>query len=470
MKTSFFFSVAISAALFVSCDKAQPTTDLESQQGDTTHVTDPVTEQEEQPTPEDSTYYSVKLNGSVTHVQPMCGMVLWNDMAASKNNTHGNCISLEFAYVPPCKIVTGKSGEQLTYNWTYLDNKLQAAASRGHQMVIRFPLCYPSNRENCEGTKGATYVPDYIKALENYNETYSANPGGDGPTYYPDWSNAEVQWFVKQFYVDLNARYASDPRLAFVEVGFGHWGEYHTYGTNVKFGKNFPTRDYQRQFFIHLSYVLTIPWLVSIDAGDDAYFVNIANDSELNALAFGLFDDSFMHKEHDKSQGDGWNEQCWQWSGMDRWIKGVCGGEISYYTSNDQRSFLNPQGMYGVTWEHAAAKYHMSFIICNDAPAGSYFTPERVTEAGIASGYKFAIIACTTNGVETHVTVANTGVAPIYRDAYVTVGGVRAAKSLRGLLPGESKRFDVKAVADNANVKITSDFILSEQEIQYEAR
>ena len=458
----FFFLGMMAAMMMPSCQSA-PSSNEPSTPTDTVAPVDTVTP------PDTIPYKAVSLKRQVTHVQPMNGMVLWNDMAASKHSTHGACISLEFAYIPPCKVVTGKSGNNLQYDWTYLDSKLAAAASRGHQMVLRFPLCYPSNRENCIGTKGATYVPDYIRALDNYHETYASNPGGDGPTYYPDWSNAELQWFVKQFYADLAARYATDARIAFLEVGFGHWGEYHTYGTNVNFGTNFPTKAYQRELFVHLSQVMPIPWLVSIDAGDDVYS-DVFTNAQTKSLAFGLFDDSFMHAEHDISQGDGWNEQCWRLCGLNRWKLGVCGGEISYYSSNDQRSFLNPDGMYGVTWEQAATKYHMSWIICNDAPSGSYFTPARVTEAGIASGYRFRITACETNSVNSRIVVKNTGVAPIYRDAYITVNGVRASESLCGLLPGEQKTFDIRnAVATSENVTITSDFILPAQQIQFDA-
>lgn len=421
------------------------------------------------PKPESDDYEPVALHSSVSHVQPMTGMVLWNDRAASLQSTYGACLSLEFAYVPPCKLVTGKQDGALQYDWSALDDRLAEAASRGHQMVVRFPLCYPSNRENCIGTKGATYVPDYIRELDGYEETYASNPGGDGPTWYPDWSHSELQWFVRQFYTDVAARYATDARLAFVEVGFGHWGEYHTYGTQVRFGKNFPTKQYQRELFCHLAKVMPIPWLISIDAGDDTYS-DIFTHADTKELAFGLFDDSFMHKEHDISQGDGWNEQCWQLCGMSRWQQGVCGGEISYYSSNDQRSFLNPAGMYGVTWEQAAAKYHMSWIICNDAPDGRYFTPERVTEAGIASGYRFRITACETNGTDSRIRVTNAGIAPIYCDAYVAVGDVRAEQSLRGLLPGDELVCIVKkAVAKPDNVRITSDYILPAQEIQFDA-
>ena len=419
-------------------------------------------------TAEESGYEPVGVKGQVTHVQPMTGMVLWNEQAANLQATHGDAIALEFSYVQPCRLVTGKADGKIQYDWTFLEDKLNGAAGRGHQMVVRFPLCYPSNRNNCSDTRGGTYVPDYIRALPDYRETYAANPGGDGPTWYPDWSHSELQWFVKQFYSDLAARYNRDPRIAFVEVGFGHWGEYHTYGTEPQFGMNFPTREYQRELFIHLSHVMEIPWLTSIDAGDE-YYSDVCVHAESKDLSFGLFDDTFMHAEHDLSEGDGWNERCWIWSGMDRWKNGVCGGEISYYTANDQLNFLNPAGMYGRTWEQAAAKYHMTFVICNDAPRGNYFSPERVTQAGIASGYTFAVTSCETNGVNSRVTVRNNGMAPIYRDAYVTVNGKRSEQSLRGLLPGEELVCTVKkAVATADNVRITSDFILPTQEIQYE--
>lgn len=466
MKIQPLLSAILSVILLSGCDNNPIPGKQEPTPPDTTAV-DTTSTPVEPAIVEDSTYHPVTLHGSVTHVQPMVGMVLWNDMAATKNDTHGKTITLEFSYIAPCRLVTGKSGDALQYDWSFLDDKLDAAASRGHQMVVRFPLCYPSNRDNCEGKKGGTYVPDYIKALDGYNETYSSNPGGDGPTYYPDWSNAELQWFVKQFYADVAARYSNDPRLAFVEVGFGHWGEYHTYGTTTRFGVNFPTKAYQREIFLHLNNVMTIPWLVSIDIGDESYS-DVCTNAETKDLEFGLFDDSFMHKEHDLSQGDGWNEQCWQWSGLNHWKGGVCGGEISYYSSSDQRNFLNPNGMYGVTWEQAAAKYHMSFIICNDAPGGSYFTTQRVTEAGIAAGYRFCIKSCTTNDKATFITVTNKGIAPIYRDAFLTVGDTRAEESLKGLLPGEEHKYLINAAATSSNVRITSDYILPSQEIQFD--
>lgn len=184
-----------------------------------------------------------------------------------------------------------------------------------------------------DGNEGTTAVPAYIKARSDYHETFSHT--GDGACYYADWSNAELKRFTKQFYADFAARYASDPRIAFIEVGFGHWSEYHIYdgsNTNIQLGKNFPTKEYQKEFFLHLASVMPIPWAISIDAASTKY-APFRSDAELRALRFGLFDDSFMHQNHELSSGDGYNEQCWLNMGFEEhWQTGACGGEVSYYT------------------------------------------------------------------------------------------------------------------------------------------
>ena len=74
-------------------------------------------------------------------------------------------------------------------------------------------------------------------------------------------------------------------------------------------GKNFPTKEYQKEFFLHLASVMPIPWAISIDAASTKY-APFRSDAELRALRFGLFDDSFMHQNHELSSGDGYNEQC----------------------------------------------------------------------------------------------------------------------------------------------------------------
>ncbi|MGN0235368.1 MAG: DUF4832 domain-containing protein [Paludibacteraceae bacterium] len=416
---------------------------------------------------QESGWKSVALQRQITHVQPMTGLVLWRDNERMSQYQH--TVSLEFHYCLPCRVVTGKTDGKVDYDWTYLEEILNDIRSRGHQAILRFRYEYPDNTE-VDGKRGTTAVPQYIKDGSDYHETYSANPGGDGPTYYADWSNAELQWFTRQFYTDFAARYNDDPRIAFLEVGFGHWSEYHIYGTKLQLGTNFPSKDYQAAFLQHLDTTLRIPWAISIDAADDSY-TPIAGSEGLMALHFGLFDDSFMHEEHEIGSGDGYNEECWNViGGGTRWQRGVCGGEISYYTSKDQKNFLNPAGMYGVTWEAAAAKYHISFMIANDAPGSTYGTVDRFAEAAMATGYRLLVTRCETNGGETRLTVCNEGVAPLYRDAYFAVDTVVSGTTLRGLLPGEQREITIPAaLTDGEALHVVSPCILPSQEIEFRA-
>ena len=416
-------------------------------------------------------WQSVSLSRQITHPQPMTGLVLWPDEAEDRHATYGKSIQLEFSYCLPCKIVKGCMDDgTIDYDWSSFDNLLSDVASRGHQLVARFRYEYPSGTD-VDGIKGTTAVPDYIKQRSDYHETYAKNPGGDGPTYYADWSCEELRRFTLQFYTDLFQRYADDKRLAFLEVGFGHWSEYHIYGTKLQLGVNFPSKDFQRQFFLHLSSISDgLPWLVSIDAADDEYSP-VTNDDDLMALNFGLFDDSFMHKDHEIGSNDGYNEECWNAIGKGtRWQQGVCGGEISYYKDSDQKNFLNPAGMYGHTWEEQAAKYHITFMIANDAPGSKYGTATRFREASMATGYRFVVKECMTDGTTTRLLVSNDGIAPIYRDAFFTIGTVRSTDTLRGLLPGQEQWVEIASPLTDADaLQIVSDYILDSQEIEFEA-
>ena len=403
----------------------------------------------------------------------MTGLVLWPDEARSRNAEYGQTIQLEFSYCLPCKVVTGCNDDgTIQYDWSWFDHLLDDVAGRGHQLVARFRYEYPSGSD-VDGSRGTTAVPQYIKQLQDYKETYSANPGGDGPTWYADWSNSELQRFTLQFYADFAQRYAHDPRLAFVEVGFGHWAEYHIYGTKYQLGSNFPSMDFQKRFLEHLDTVMAgIPWAISIDASSADHSPVVADES-LMALHFGLFDDSFMHKSHEIGTTDGYNEQCWNAIGRGvRWQRGVCGGEISYYSSNDQKNFLSPNGLYGHTWAEQAAKYHITFMIANDAPHGGVATPMLFREASMATGYRFVVKQCQTNGSITRLLVANQGVAPLYRDAWFAIDDIRSATSLRGILPGQELWIEIPAVpsADGQDIHIESDCILPSQSIEFETQ
>lgn len=409
---------------------------------------------------EEPNYKAIALKAELTEAQPMTGIVLWTDLAKRLNATYRKSISLEFAYCLPSKVVKGKTNGEIDYDWSSFETMLDEIASRNHQAIIRFRYEYPGNTD-VDQNVGTTAVPDYIKSLPDYAETYSINPNGDGITYYADWTNTELQWFTKQFYIDFAKRYDKDPRLAFLEVGFGHWSEYHISGTRLVLGDNFPTHAYQEEFLSLIDSAFQhLPWLISIDASSEEY-APIVKSSNLMSLDFGLFDDSFMHSEHELSQGEGYNEICWIALGSDeRWSKAPYGGEISYYSSNDQIDFLNPSGMYGFTWEEASSKYHMTFVIANDATESTYGTPERFLEASLASGYRFQIQEFWASTDSAKVKIANVGIAPIYKDAYVSVNKVRSNYSLKALMPGESKWIYVASGGSNPTLAIESDFLV----------
>ncbi|MBR6118050.1 MAG: DUF4832 domain-containing protein [Paludibacteraceae bacterium] len=411
----------------------------------------------------------VAVHSSLTHAQPMTGLVLWPDQAADLDSTYGDAISMEFAYCLPCRIVQGKSGEILRYDWEYLNDILDDIASRNHQAILRFRYEYPGSREVNPDDPGATAVPEYIKEMEDYHEQFN-NVHEDGPTYYADWSHPELQWFTKQFFQEFALRYNYDPRIAFVEIGFGHWSEYHIYGTELNLGVNFPSKEYQKEFFEELATYMHLPWSVSIDAADEEYSPFTKTPSMMN-LAFGLFDDSFMHEEHEIGSGDGYNEQCWNAIGKGtRWKKGPCGGEISYYEESDQHNFLNPAGMYGHTWEEQAAKYHISFMIANDAPEGQYGTAARFKQASLASGYHFKVLDVVTDADSTLILVTNTGVAPIYTEAFFSIGYIGSSDYLNQLMPGDTLLAMVYApLLPGKKLEIYAPYILDDQVIEFEA-
>ena len=385
------------------------------------------------PAPEQDGYVRVPLESSITETQPMTGIVIWSD----SGNTKKSWVKLEFSYM----LYSDVCKEQDVFDWTLMDRLLEKAAARGHQVVVRFRYTYPG--KSCA-------VPDYIKALPGYEARWAKADGRSKPdTEYPDWRCEELQRFHLEFHRRFAERYDKDPRLAFVETGFGHWAEYHVYdGLFIK-GQTFPSFEFQTEFLTAMGqWFQHTPWLFSIDAADSKY-APFHQQKQLLELPFGNFDDSFMCKDW-----DGYNWESWSFFGLDRYQKGPAGGEFSYYSSYDQKHALDKAGMYGRTFEELVARVHMTFIIGNDQPGQQ--TDERIQEACLSMGYHFVIKEFLVKpGTGVRVTIANTGVAPVYRDAYVAVDGVQADFNLRTLLPGQEHTLDLPLPAVGPSPTLT---------------
>jgi hypothetical protein len=302
-------------------------------------------------------------------------------------------------------------------------------------------------------------VPDYILNRPDYHETVGTSEGK--VTHFPDWTNEELKRFTLEFYTRFAERYGEDPRLAFVQVGFGLWAEYHIYSGPFRLGETFPSKEFQEEFFHHLDTTFVhIPWSMSVDAADDTY-TPFVEKPELKTIRFGLFDDSFMHQSHAN-----WNEPNWNFFGRERYLTSPAGGEFSYYSNYDQSHVLDyPDGPYGTPFEKWARDFHITYMIGNDQP--KYQTMERIKEASMATGYQFKIASLKTAADTSVFRITNRGVAPIYYDAYIAVNGTRSPQSLKLLAPGDTVTCSVSADARDATITIECDKLVPGQEIQY---
>jgi len=306
-------------------------------------------------------------------------------------------------------------------------------------------------------------VPTFVRSLDDYKEITGKSEGKK--TGFVDWSHSAIEQFTLDFYSTFARRYDTDTRLAYLQVGFGLWSEYHIYDGPLTgsqtLGRTFPSKAFQSKFVTHLGSVFEqTPWMISIDAADGDYSP-FEEQPKLLKTSFGLFDDSFLCKPHSKE-----NAQNWRFFG-ERWKRSPAGGEFSYYSKRDQRLALSAMGPNGRSFDDMSAEFHITFMIGNDQPG--YQSMKRISEAAMMTGYRLRISTFETSETASRVTVSNVGIAPPYHDAYVAVDGVRAANSLRGLLPGESRTFEVAIGGETPKLTIQSDRLVEGQSIPFEA-
>lgn len=390
----------------------------------------------------------VSLQSQINRVQPMTGIVFWSDNTSALSAL-GQDVQLEFSYMLYRDVVT-RIG---TYSWAAVDQKLAQAAARGHQMIFRFRDTYPGITQSSipDG------LPYHISKVEGQN------------TFIPDWSSTGLREFILDFFTRFAARYDNDPRLAFVQVGFGSYAEYHLYDGQPELGKNFPDKSFQANFLNHMAEVFSqTPWSISIDATSSDYSPFQATPA-LKNLRFGLFDDSFMHKEHSENDSE-YNRASWLFFGANRYHTNPAGGEFSYYSTYDQRNVLSTNGPYGKTFEDFAHQYNVTYMIGNDQYA--YQSKARIRQAAMATGYAFRLTLLESNGNRVRLRIRNEGIAPLYYDAYPSVNNQRATQSLKGLLPSNSLDMEIHPGTHNPldiQIKIDSDRLVTGQVIQFNA-
>lgn len=395
---------------------------------------------------------SAATSSPAKEVQPFTGLVLWQDSEYVATAP----IQLEFAYVGYDE-VTRSDG---TIDFTAIEKRLNAASKRGHQMILRFYDTYPGQK---------SHVPVHIMKGKSYHGTTALSEGLS--TGFPDWSDTAYQNHVCAIMTAFAKKYDKDPRVAYLQVGFGLWSEYHIYDGPFKLGGTFPSVAFQKTFLTHMAKTFKhLKWSISIDSADKDIGPFSISPSLLK-LGFGIFDDSFMAKEHDTV-----NRLNHLALGTDRYKTQPIGGEISYYTEDDQRQALSSIGVHGRTFLSQVARYHVTYMIANDQP--EYHTMDVLKQNSSGLGYRFTVIDtkeitlkdATGKAVPyTRVTVKNTGVAPIYYPAYLQIGPNRSPVSLEKLLPGKMYTYDVPGRTNTAKpLSVFCERLLPSQKIPLE--
>jgi hypothetical protein len=229
----------------------------------------------------------------------------------------------------------------------------------------------------------------------------------------------------------------------------------------MQIGLTFPSHEFQGEFLRHLSKTLIqTPFMMSVDSAE--VHGPFRTQRDLLDLPFGTFDDSFNQKQHSK-----WNEPNWDYLGRTRWQRAPAGGEFSFFEPRDQSEALAPNGPHGVSFEDHARRFHMSFILGDAQPW--YQKPERIREASLAMGYRFRVTEFLAGATGSRVQLTNSGIAPLYHDAWPAVNGVRATESLKGLLPGDTRAFEMASGGNEPKLTIASDRLSPGQVIEFDA-
>ncbi|PKL25726.1 MAG: hypothetical protein CVV47_03530 [Spirochaetae bacterium HGW-Spirochaetae-3] len=401
---------------------------------------------------------------------PLCGIVLWG--SNPRIEAYKGAVTLEFSYFYYSDVAGDDPAGDYAYDWSAVDAFLSAAKARGHHGIVRFRDTDPElglGRPSLPASLWATTrQADYREGIAGAARTRVA---------FPDWSNPAVPAFIAAFYRKMAERYPDQSSgLAYVEVGFGFWGEYHIDFDNLSafsdedadtveeaVGRLFPSRADQLAILGVVAEAFTdIPWGISIDAADPD-FGPFGESPPGGPPAFGLFDDSLLHAEWEAvNEGD--------WGFFDhRTDSRVNGGEFSYYTRYDQRRALDADGPHGIPLAEAAGRRRLSFVIGDGQT--KYRSPAELAAAGRLLGYALEVEDASPADGGTAVTVRNAGAAVVPFRLFAAFGAVRSSASLKGLMPGEARTLVVPVVdPDPADFAFVSPALLPGQVVPYTVR
>ncbi|MGO4107571.1 S-layer homology domain-containing protein [Paenibacillus sp. YAF4_2] len=357
--------------------------------------------------------------------------------------------SMEFFYLPLNKLMNNLND----FDWTELDKRLEAVASRGNQAVFRVYLDYPNKPSG---------IPQFLidEGLDTY--AYSEyNNGKDATSLAPDYNDEHLMGALDNFIEALGARYDGDPRIGFLTIGLiGFWGEWHTYpyDGNIKSPNLMPTDANLKRVLTDMDNAFNETQLVLRYPMDN---------STLKTKNFdvGYHDDSFAFQTLPPSLGG----QGWHFWGRvndagvtDFWKTNSMGGEMRpeiqvKMWNNDPPVYNEPstpiEGAQGEDYYTSLDLTHASWLIAQ----GIFQTPlesaalARATEGSRSMGYEYYVPAtyldASDGSLKVGVELENKGVAPFYYNWKVEL----AAQSEDGIVKVWEPGWDLKDVLPNTN-------------------
>lgn len=316
--------------------------------------------------------------------------------------------SMEWFYLPVNAVMSGPQ----TFDWTALDDQLNAIASRGHHAAFRFYLDLPTKPSG---------IPQYL--LDGGLRTHSYNDyGNNGVSVSPDYDDPNLDQALDTFIAALGQRYDGDPRIGFLELGLlGFWGEWHTYpydgepGTENWFAS--PAEQHRA--------------LTDFDAAFDKTKLQVRYPSTDNEpMDMGYHDDSFAYST---LPGPGWHflDLMQQAGATDKWQTEPIGGELlpSLQGCLFDAASPCPDGPYD--YASSVSQSHASWLLDQGAfsPGYSGATQDAALQAAQSLGYRLRVTdadlaAGQCGELTVGVRMRDDGVAPFYYDWPLQVGAV----------------------------------------------
>ena len=313
--------------------------------------------------------------------------------------------SLEFLYLPLSALMDGP--DSFTFD-AGLEPLLAAAEERGHQVIVRPYIDYPTKESG---------LPAFLEGQVTM-QTYTEFGGGESP----DYTDPDLRAAMASFIAAFGAEYDGDPRIAFVQLGLvGFWGEWHTWPHT----EWFPSVEIQNEVLnAYASAFPTTHLQVRIPTGDSP------------SLRMGFHDDSFAYS----TIGDtAWffHPQLVAAGADQRWTEVPIGGELrpELQTTVFQPDYV--QGDFAQDFLDCVEQTHASYMLNYGAFGQIYETAderEAAEQGALAMGYEFSLREVRVEDGLATVSVENTGVAPYYYPLELELEGQRQTLSAQ---PGE---------------------------------